>query len=425
MENIFHHLEQRGFIAAVTSHELYELANRPIKVYVGFDPTATSLHLGNLVGIIALGWFARFGHTAIALIGGATGMIGDPGGRSTERQLLSAQSVLENVRGVERSLRKVLCRDPQGAQPLFLNNYDWINSFSLIDFLRDVGKHFRLSSMLAKDSVKSRLASEEGISFTEFSYQLLQGYDFLHLYKEHGVLLQMGGTDQWGNITAGSELVRKVEGVQVYGATFPLITRSDGKKFGKSEEGAIWLNEDLLSPYEFYQYLFRVADSDVIRLMQMLTYMDLEEIAAIEALMQSSQYHPNTAQRRLAEEVTRIVHGEEGLQLAQRVTLAAAPGEETLLTAEVLATLAKEHVSCKLTLESIVGKEIAELFVAAELAESKGEARRLIAGKGAYLNNRRLEDPHQRIAEADLVENRFMLLAVGKKKKRVIERLHS
>lgn len=421
MKNLIQQLENRGFIAASTSQDINEIASKPLTVYVGFDPTSDSLHLGNLVGIMGLAWFQRYGHTPIALVGGATGMIGDPSGKSMERILLNAEMVAENVKGIEKSLRQIL-RFDNGNNPVrLLNNLDWFNKFSLIDFLRDIGKNFRLSTMLAKDSVKSRVASEEGMSYTEFSYQLLQAFDFLHLYDVHKVVLQMGGSDQWGNITAGCELVRKMRGETVYGLTFPLLTRSDGKKFGKSEEGAIWLNADKLSEYDFYQYLYRVSDSDVITLMKMLTFMELEEISNIEMEMKSAQYRANSAQMRLASEVTRIVHGEKGLKLAQEVTRAARPGEKTALASDVLEVMAKEIPCQKMALEAVLGKETAELFVTADLCESKGEARRLISGKGAYLNNERIEDPYHRINEVDLIEKRFLLLAVGKKKKRVIE----
>ncbi len=421
MKNLIHQLEKRGFIADMTSHELYELAEKPLTVYAGFDPTSDSLHLGNLVGIIALAWFQRYGHKPIALLGGATGMIGDPSGKSTERQLLKAEAIATNVQGIAKSLKQIIDFENDKAPALLLNNLDWFGGVTLIDFLRDIGKHFRLSTMLAKDSVQSRVSSEEGMSFTEFSYQLFQAYDFLHLFDHHKVTLQIGGSDQWGNITAGTELVRKMRSGSVYGLTFPLITRSDGKKFGKSEEGAIWLNADKLSEYDFYQYLFRMPDSDVIKLMKMLTFMELEEIETIEREMKSSAYQANSAQKRLASEVTRIVHGEKGLALAEQVTLAARPGEKGELTLAMLEVMAKEIPSQKLDHKDVLNKEYAELFVTAGLCDSKSEAKRLIVGQGAYLNNLRLEDPHKRVQSHDLVEKRFLLLAVGKKKKRVIE----
>ena len=250
----------------MTSEELKGHVQKPVRVYIGFDPTADSLHLGNLVGVMALAWFAKFGHAVYPILGGATGRIGDPSGKSTERPLLDEATLEANIAHLGAFFQKVL----PGAR--VLNNQDWLGSFSLIDFLRDVGKHFRIGPMLGKEMVRTRLQSEEGMSFTEFSYQLLQGYDFYHLQKTHGVSVQMGGSDQWGNITAGIDFNRKLGGAPIYGVTFPLLTRSDGKKFGKSEEGAIWLSPEKLSPYHFYQYLVRVPDADVICLLKMLSF---------------------------------------------------------------------------------------------------------------------------------------------------------
>ena len=251
MPNVIDLLEQRGFIDAMTAQDMSAIANQPLKVYCGFDPTGDSLHLGNLVSIMGLAWFQRCGHTPVALVGGATGLIGDPSGKSHERPVLDEATIRLNLTGIERDLRSVLDFSPGKNQALLVNNLDWYRDVSFITFLRDIGRHFRLGPMLAKESVKTRVQSEEGMSYTEFSYQLLQGYDFYHLYKNEGVNVQLGGSDQWGNITAGTELVRKLSGDSVYGVTFPLLTRSDGKKFGKSEQGAIWLSPEKLSPYQF------------------------------------------------------------------------------------------------------------------------------------------------------------------------------
>lgn len=414
--NVIDVLHSRGFIDAMTNEEMRKLLSSPTKVYCGFDPTSDSLHLGNLVAIMGLAWFQRCGHTPVAIVGGATGMIGDPSGKSAERQLLDNNTLECNLKGIRKNLEAVL--DFNGANAaLILNNLDWFKEFSFIDFLRDVGKQFRIGIMLAKDSVKGRMESEEGMSFTEFSYQLLQGYDFLHLYRKYKVTVQIGGSDQWGNITAGIDLVRKVEGAHVHGVTFPLMTRSDGQKFGKSEKGAIWLSPDKLSAYEFYQYLYRVGDDDVIKLMCMLTFMDIEEIRSYEAQMKEASYRPNTAQKRLAEEVTRIVHGEEGLEKALRATAGAAPGKETKLDAASLEAAAADMPSYTTTSDKVVGHPLIELMVAAGLQESKGAARRLIANGGVYLNNEKIEDENFKIAENHLVDSRFLLLAAGKKNK--------
>ena len=296
MPNIIDVLKQRGFIDATTSEELRTRADKPMRIYCGFDPTADSLHLGHLVAIMGLAWFQRLGHTPVAIVGGATGMIGDPSGKSHERPLLDEQTLRTNVIGIEKNLRAMLQFEGVANPAVLLNNFDWYKDYTVVDFLRDVGRHFRMGPMLSKDSVKTRLQSEEGMSFTEFSYQVLQGFDFLHLHDHYGVEAQMGGSDQWGNIIAGTDLIRKVRGVSAYGITFPLLTRSDGKKFGKSEKGAVWLSPERLSPYEFYQYLFRLPDSDVIRLMYMLTFMEPAEIEHHAQMMTQPGYAPNTAQ---------------------------------------------------------------------------------------------------------------------------------
>lgn len=415
MKNILNTLEERGFIDSKTSDELYHLVDKPIKVYVGFDPTSDSLHLGNLVGIMGLAWFQRFGHTPVAIVGGATGMIGDPSGKSAERNLLDAATLQHNLQGIRRSLFSVLKEDV-----VILNNYDWFENIQFIDFLRDVGKHFRLSTMLAKESVKARLTSEEGISFTEFSYQLLQAYDFLHLFDTHQVTLQIGGSDQWGNITAGTELVRKMRNTSVHGLTFPLITRSDGKKFGKSEEGAIWLNADKLPPYDFYQYLYRIPDADLPKLFRMLTFLDMEEIKKIEREMRSPEYVPNSAQKRLAEEVTRIVHDDKGVEEALRITKAAQPGSRTTLDRATLLALASEIPTITMPRSDVVGHKLIDFLVASKALPSKSEARRMISGGGIYLNNEKIGNENLLIEDHQLIENEFLLLGVGKKKKIVI-----
>src|SRR5579872_3470330 len=282
MDNVIDCLKERGFVDAMTSEELQEITSKPIKLYVGFDPTADSLHLGNLMGIMALAWFQRFGHTPVAILGGATGRIGDPSGKSIERPFLDNETIVANIASIRKHFEKTLDFASSTNPPMILNNDDWYNSVSLVEFLRDVGKYFRVNVMLSKEMVRARLASEDGISFTEFSYQLLQGYDFYHLYEKFGVILQVGGSDQWGNITAGIELIRKKIGGSAYGLTWPLLTRSDGKKFGKTEEGAIWLSPERCSPYQFYQYLVRLPDPDVIPLMRLLTFMSMEEIGSYE-----------------------------------------------------------------------------------------------------------------------------------------------
>lgn len=420
MPNIIDVLQERGFIDALSSEEIRSRANNPMRVYCGFDPTANSLHLGNLVGIMGLAWFQRYGHTPVAILGGATGMIGDPSGKSSERPLLDADTLKTNTAGIQKDLEAILDFNTEINPALLLNNLDWYQSFNVVDFLRDIGRHFRMGPMLAKDSVKTRLQSDEGMSFTEFSYQVLQGFDFLHLYDRHSVELQIGGSDQWGNITAGTDLIRKVRGASGFGLTFPLITRSDGKKFGKSEKGAVWLSPDRLSPYEFYQYIFRLPDDDVIRLMCMLTFMEMDEIRHYEGLMKSPGYAPNTAQAKLAEEVTRIVHGDAGLKIALTVTQGITPGAETVLNAEILEALSQDMPSKVLDRQQVIDSKLVDLLVFTGLQPSKGQARRLIENGGAYLNNVKIDDVEFKIDKTVLIEGRLLLVSVGKKNKLVV-----
>lgn len=420
MRNVIDVLQERGFIEAATSEGLREVAEQPLKVYCGFDPTSDSLHLGNMVGIIGLAWFQRCGHTPIALMGGATGMIGDPSGKSSERQLLDAETIHHNLKGIRKNLETILDFDLPGNKPVILNNHDWFKNFSFIEFLRDVGKFFRVGQMLGKESVRARMNSEEGMSFTEFSYQLLQGYDFLHLYEHLGVSMQIGGTDQWGNITAGTDLIRKALGQSAHGLTFPLITRSDGQKFGKSEKGAIWLSPDRLSPYEFYQYLVRLPDADVTKLMRLLTFMEMSEIEQYEQQMKSPGYVPNTAQKRLAEEITRIVHGEEGVQTAIKVTAGVAPGAKTALDSQMLETLAGDMPNYTLKANDIINVKLIDLIVNIGLQDSKGDVRRLMRNGGIYVNNEQIQDENCVLASNHLIEGRLLLLAVGKKNKVLI-----
>lgn len=420
MPNVIEVLEERKFFDAITSEETRKLVDKPVKIYCGFDPTSDSLHLGNMVAIMGLAWFQRFGHTPVAIVGGATGMIGDPSGKSSERQLLDENTIERNLQGIQKNLETILQSQDGASRLIILNNYDWFKKYSFIDFLRDVGKYFRVGPMLAKESVKARMTSEEGMSFTEFSYQLLQGYDFLYLFDHYGVNFQIGGSDQWGNITAGTELIRKVRGQSAFGITLPLLTRTDGQKFGKSEKGAIWLSPEKLSPYEFYQYLVRVADGDVINLMRMLTFMEMDEIRHMEQKMKAPDYLPNTAQKKLAEEVTRLVHGDGGLQKALKVTLGASPGSETELKAEVLEEISKDMPNYTVSLSQVLDAKLVDLLTELGLQPSKGEARRLIRNGGVYLNNEKITDENYQILEKVLVEGRLLLLALGKKNKVLI-----
>ena len=415
---IIEHLQKRGLLEATTSDELTNLLQKPTKVYLGFDPTADSLHIGHLVGIIILRWFQKFGHTPVVVLGGATARIGDPSGKNIERPLLDAQTIVANVHSIAKHFEQVLDFSDPSTCPLILNNDQWFKEYGFIDFLRDVGKYFRLSTMLAKDSVKTRLSSEEGISFTEFSYQLLQAYDFCHLYTDHNVQLQLGGSDQWGNITAGIDFIRKKINVQVFGYTFPLLTRMDGRKFGKTEEGTIWLSKDRCSAYQFYQYFYRTQDAEVIRLMRMLTFMDLAEIAEYEQAIKSSEYIPNTAQKRLAEEMTRLIHGSTGLQIAQKVTQCLAPGGKAILEFDVLKEISANDMPIEYVKQSeLIGQKYIDISVKIGLVSSKSEAARLIHNNGAYLNNQKIHDINFLIEPEMAIEDQFLIFSSGKRKK--------
>lgn len=414
-------LERRGFVDAITNPQLHEVLKKPISFYMGFDPTADSLHLGHLMGIVAIKWLQLHGHKPFVLVGGATGKIGDPSGRSSERPLLTQEMLTHNVISIKDQLSRFIDFSSGASSAVLLNNDEWFSKISYTDFLRDVGKHFRIGAMLGKDSVRSRLQSDEGMSYTEFSYQLLQGYDFYYLHHHHGVCLQLGGSDQWGNITAGIDFSRKMCSGSLYGLTFPLLTKSDGKKFGKSEGGAVWLSSQLYSPYKFYQYLFRTADEDVINLLKKLTFIPIEEIEELELDLQNNRLPPHTAQKRLAAEVTKLVHGEEGLEKAFKVTAAALPGSEALLDVAVLEEIKSDLPFIKLQEDQILGKKLAEVFVVSGMLPSKSEAIRLIKNGGAYFNNKKVETPDQMVEKAEVIEGRFLLLSVGKKSRLLIE----
>ncbi|KAK4798321.1 hypothetical protein SAY86_030647 [Trapa natans] len=420
--NVVEILEQRGLLESATSDGLRVAAtSSTLRVYCGFDPTAESLHLGNLLGIIVLSWFQRCGHRAVALIGGATARVGDPSGKSLERPELDAETLEKNTSGIADIIRVILSRGNSDDSFEILNNYDWWKDVKLLDFLKNVGRYARVGTMIAKESVKRRLESEQGMSYTEFTYQLLQGYDFLRLFQTEGINVQIGGSDQWGNITAGTELIRKIlQAEGAYGLTFPLLLKSDGTKFGKSEDGAIWLSPAMLSPYKFYQYFFTVPDSDVVRFLRVLTFLDIEEIDQLEREMRSPGYVPNAAQRRLAEEVTRFVHGESGLQEALKATEALRPGAETKLDWRTIEGIAGDVPSRFLAYADVLNSSIVDISVSSGLLESKSAARRLLKQGGLYLNNSRVDNEGRRIEEEDIVDGKILLLSAGRKNKVVI-----
>lgn len=414
MVNVVEILRGRGLVEAVTAPELEGVLTKPATVYAGFDPTSASLQAGNLVAVMALAHFQRAGHSVIALIGGATGMIGDPSGKDQERQLLSVETVRRNADGIRENLSRFLDFSHPSAPARIVNNYDWLGGFSYLEFLRDVGKHFRMGTMLGRESVRARLNSAAGMSYTEFSYQMLQAYDFLHLYDTAGCTVQVGGSDQWGNITAGIDLIRRQRGAEAYGLTTPLICDSNGQKFGKSEGNAVYLNADRTSPYAFYQFFFRSADTDVIRYLKTFTFAPLEEIAGLEA-QTAAEPEKRAAQRRLAVDVTRGVHGEAGLQSAERASAVLFGESMDGLNADELLDVFRDVPSIVLPRAQVAGAAVVALAELAGLCATRGAARRLIESGGFYVNNRRVADLAVTVGDGDLVNGRLLVLRSGKK----------
>lgn len=392
------------------------LNNNKISFYIGYDPTSKSLQIGNLFCVITMRRFQLAGHRPVCVVGGATGMIGDPSGRSTERVLLTEDVINQNISGQKAQLEKLLDFNCGQNSAIIVNNYDWMSKFTFIDFLRDVGKRFRLSDMLAKDSVKSRLNSESGISFTEFTYQMLQAYDFRILAKEHNVKMQLGGGDQWGNITAGIDLARKMDGNEVYGIVIPLVTDSNGNKFGKSEGGAtIYLDPEITSPYQMYQFLLNSDDSTVVKYLKYFTFLSLEEIAQLESKTKSEP-HLRLAQKALAREVVLMVHGEVGLNSAMKATQIFFGDKIENLKDKDLISIFKDVPSIEEKLEDLhAGIPLLDLLAKTPLFTSKGEARRSIEQKGTYLNNDSINDVNLVLKKDQLASETCMVIRKGKK----------
>lgn len=391
------------------------LAEKPVTAYIGFDPTADSLHVGNLATVMLLVQLQRYGHNPIALVGGATGMIGDPSGKSAERNLLDEAQLRKNQEGIGKQLGKLL----EGGQVTLLNNYDWFKDFSMLGFLREVGKHLTVNYMMSKDSVKTRL--ETGISFTEFSYQLLQGYDFYYLYKNHGCELQLGGSDQWGNITSGTELIRRMGGGEAYGLTTPLLTKSDGAKFGKSESGNVWLDPDRTSPYKFYQFWLNTPDADIPRVLRVFSLKSKEEIEALEQ-EQADAPHLRPMQRALAEELTERIHSKAELDRAieasqilfskEATEALRSTDERTLL--EIFEGVPQIEVP-KAELDGAGSYiDLLSTVTQSEIFPSKSEAKKMIAGGGVSINKVKVADGEAK-PSLDLLQGKYLLVQRGKK----------
>ncbi|MCY4093489.1 MAG: tyrosine--tRNA ligase [Gammaproteobacteria bacterium] len=413
MPEILKELDARGMLVQRShEHEFDDhLASASRTVYCGFDPTAPSLHVGNLVPLMALGRFQQCGHRPIVLVGGATGLIGDPSGRDEERQLNPTEVVNEWVARLEEQTSRFVSFEGSNAA-LAVNNYDWASETNLIEFLRDVGKHFSVNSLIQRDAIKSRLEREGGgISYTEFSYALVQALDFLHLYRDYNCTVQVGGNDQWGNIVSGVDLIRRAEGGSSFALTLPLVERSDGKKFGKSTGGAIWLDPNLTSPYAFYQFWMNMDDADVRPFLHYFTYDDIDEINAIAGTHETEPSR-REGQRYLASKITELVHGVPGARSAERITEALFGGEIERLTENDLAQLQLDGVPCAVIDEN---EDVLSGLVAVGLAESKGRARALVQQGGISVNNRKIEKIDASLTRVSAMFGRFHLLRRGKK----------
>ena len=423
MKNFIEELRWRGMIQDIMPETEQHLMEGLRAAYVGIDPTADSLHIGHLVGVMMLRHFQNCGHKPYALVGGATGMIGDPSGKSAERNLLTEEVLAHNIKGIQKQLAKFLDFESEAPNRAELvNNYDWMKEFSFLSFIRDIGKHITVNYMMAKDSVKKRFDPNEntdGMSFTEFSYQLLQGYDFLHLYRQKGLTLQMGGSDQWGNITTGTELIRRIAGSKAYALTCPLITKADGTKFGKSEGGNVWLDAEKTSPYKFYQYWINVSDEDAQRYIKIFTMLSREEIEQLISEHQAAP-HLRVLQNKLAEELTVLVHGREELQKAQKASQIlfgnSTSDDLRQLDAKTFLEVFDGVPQAEVTRAEIAAglDMIAALSAKTGFIASNSEARRALKEKSIAVNKEKVEESYI-IGEKDIIDDKFVLLQRGKK----------
>jgi len=406
-------LTWRGLVYCATEGVRDVLAKEHVTGYIGFDPTAPSLHIGSLLVMVALARLQRHGHSPIALVGGGTGLIGDPGGKVTERQLLTAEQVEKNVEGIRLQVERFLDFDARTNPARLVNNADWLTGLRAIDFMRDVGKHFTINALLTKESIKRRVESEEGISFTEFSYVLLQAFDFLQLHDRFGCTLQMGGSDQWGNIIAGMDLVRRVRGAKVHGLVMPLITTAAGTKFGKTEAGTIWLDPVLTRPYEFYQYWLNTDDRDAVRYLKFFTFLGQEPIAELEGIA-AREPERRHAQRALAREVTRLVHGDAALTEAEGSAEKLFKGDlRAMSEGELLQVFSS--VPSSQTKYRIDGWLVTEFLTSNGVTASKGEAARLVRSGGIYVNGERVADEKARLMPGQAIQGQYFVVRKGKK----------
>jgi tyrosyl-tRNA synthetase len=418
--SLFEEFQWRDMIYDATPGLDDVLRREKVAGYIGFDPTADSLHVGSLLPLMVLARLQKFGHTPIAIAGGGTGLIGDPSGKIDERQLLSYEAVEENLEGIKTQLRHFLDFDGQNAA-IMVNNAEWLTSLKLTEFLRDVGKYFSVNSMIAKESVKRRLQQQEGISFTEFSYMLLQAYDFLVMHDRYNCILQLGGSDQWGNIVAGIDLIRRMRGQQAYGLVVPLVTTSSGTKFGKTEAGTVWLDPKRTSPYHFYQFWLNTDDRDAITYLKFFTWLTQNGIAELESVVKKAP-EGREAQRALAREVTRLTHSQEALESAERISQLFFSEEVGKLSAQEVLEVVSDAPSSEISASRLAGEgiELDELLHLAGLASSKGDARRAIKGGGIYLKNRRIIDTYYKATLNDSIDGKLFLLRKGKKQYHVV-----
>jgi tyrosyl-tRNA synthetase len=411
--DLYGELAWRGLVYGETEGVRAALSHGPITGYIGFDPTASSLHVGSLLVMTALAHMQRHGHAPIAVVGGGTGLIGDPSGKTVERQLLTAEQVEANVEGIRGQLTRFLDFESTAAPARLVNNAEWLTKLGAIAFMRDVGKHFTVNAMLAKDSVKRRIESADGITYTEFSYSLLQAYDFLALYDRFNCTLQMGGSDQWGNITAGMDLIRRVRGVKAHGLVLPLITTASGTKFGKTEAGTVWLDPELTSPYEFYQFWLNADDRDAVKYLKFFTFLDPATIAELEAAG-TREPEKRHVQRELAREVTRLVHGDVHVTEAEAAAAALFNQKVSALTLEQIAKTLS-NVPSRTVEMPLQGWPVVELLATAGVTKSKGEATKLIRGGGIYVNDERVTDEKARLTADQAIEGQVFVVRKGKK----------